>query len=273
MLNNLTLYRRRTLKLIHLLATSWFVLCVAYLLVMALRQAGVNWWVIFSVSGHSGLMVFLLVSLYLFAVFRGVGRAQDIQLEHPLTTTEYYIAFYMLAPFLGGLAGCIGMLGADRLSYYPVGMALGTLATTFLVWVIVDPAAGLAEMLLPASRRHRFERAAAARVLRKERQKRREDLIEQVLARDQADRLNWQRTLKPDAERLVALVAAEGRDLEVRRRQAVDIGAAAWSSGGLGCMQYLYEMTVKMCREKNINRPVAEYIRFWWDGIGSWRIS
>ena len=55
--------RHRTLKSIHLANTAWFILCVGYILVFALRQAGVHWWIIFSVSGHSVLTVFLLISL------------------------------------------------------------------------------------------------------------------------------------------------------------------------------------------------------------------
>lgn len=51
------------LKSIHLAGTAWFILCVGYILVFALRQAGVHWWIIFSVSWHSVLTVFLLISL------------------------------------------------------------------------------------------------------------------------------------------------------------------------------------------------------------------
>ena len=139
----------RTLKSIHLAGTAWFILCVGYILAFALRRAGVNWWVIFSLSGHSVLIVFLLISLYLFAMFRGVTQSQAIEIEHPLTSTDYYTVLYITTPFLGGLAGCLGMIGVSAIKQFLLGVALGTLGATFLVWVIVDPVAGLLEMLLP----------------------------------------------------------------------------------------------------------------------------
>ena len=73
--------KQRLLKVIHLLSTIWFILCTGYLLILALRQAGVHWWVIFSLSGHSAVLVFTLLSLYLFAFFRGTSRSQLIETE------------------------------------------------------------------------------------------------------------------------------------------------------------------------------------------------
>ena len=85
---------RKTLKSIHLASTIWFMACIVYLLVLALHQAGFNWWVIFSLSGHSALLIFLLVSLYLFALFGGAGgKGQRETIEHPLTSTGFYMAF------------------------------------------------------------------------------------------------------------------------------------------------------------------------------------
>ena len=139
---------RRKLRLVHLASTAWFMLCVGYILALTLRQAGLQWWVIFSLAGHSALFIFLLISLYLFAVFRGVGKSQKIEEEHPLTCTNYYMVLYVIAPFLGGLAGCLGMIGVNRIGQFLLGIVLGTLATTFLVWVIVDPVTTLLEMLL-----------------------------------------------------------------------------------------------------------------------------
>jgi hypothetical protein len=119
----------RTLKSVHLAGTIWFILCVGFILVLALRQAGVNWWIIFSLSGPSALIILLLVSLYLFAVFRGAGASQKIELEHPLTSTDYYMMFYVVAPFLGALAGCLGMMGVSRIAQFLLGVALGTLSS------------------------------------------------------------------------------------------------------------------------------------------------
>ncbi|MFB0524123.1 MAG: hypothetical protein ACETVZ_01195 [Phycisphaerae bacterium] len=112
------------------------------------------------------MVIFLLTSLYLFAIFRGVSKAQTIEAEHPLTSTNYDRVFYVTTPFLGGLADCVGMIGEDRVSQFVAGITLGTFGATFLVWVIVDPVTGLLEMLLlPSSRRHRLRRLAQARAL------------------------------------------------------------------------------------------------------------
>ena len=154
---------KKMLKRVHLVATIWFVLCVGYLIAMALHQVGLKWWLVFSLSGHSALVLVMLVSLYLFAMFRGAGGARYVEEEHPLTSSDCYLGFYVSAPLLGGLAAVLGTAGAPETSRLLFSIALGTLGTTFLVWIVIDPAAGMIEMLLPASRRHRAERIAGGR--------------------------------------------------------------------------------------------------------------
>lgn len=264
----------RTLKSIHLASTAWFILCIIYILVLALRQAGVRWWIIFSLSGHSILIVFLLISLYVFAILRGVSSAQAIEPEHPLTGTSYYKGFYVTAPFLGGLAGCVGMIGEDRIVQFAAGIALGTFGTTFLVWVILDPVTGLLEMLLPpVSRKHRTERIAQAKVKREKKQKDRERLLTEVLAKEDSERRRWQQVLRPQAEKLAGLLTAEGADFKQAEREAVDIGLKAWQMGGLNCMQQLRDMAIAISRERDQNKEIVDYIPFWWDGIGNWHAS
>ena len=264
--------RRRILKLIHLAGTAWFILCVGYILAFALRRAGVNWWVIFSLSGHSVLIVFLLISLYLFAIFRGVTRSQAIEIEHPLTSTNYYTVLYITTPFLGGLAGCLGMIGVSAIKQFLLGVALGTLWATFLAWVIVDPVTGLLEMLLPpASRKHRAERLAQAKAEREKRQKDRERLLAEVLAKEESDRGSWQEALKPHAEKLAELLKTNRIDFKQAEREAVDIGANAWQIGGLSCMRQLHDMAMDLCKKKYQDSMIIDYVSTWWDGIGSWR--
>jgi len=262
----------RTLKSIHLASTAWFVLCVGYILVFTLRQAGFQWWIIFSLSGHSTLLVLLLVSLYPFALFRSVGRSQKIEIEHPLTSTNYYTAFYVAVPILGGLAGCVGMIGLSAIKQFLLGIALGTLVTTFLVWVIVDPVTGLLEALLPASsRKHRAKRLAEAKAEREKKQKDRERFLAEVMAKEESDRLRWQKTLKPEAEKLAGLLTTNIVDFREAEREAVDIGVKAWQIGGLVCMRQLRDMAIDICRQNNQNKTIVDYITSWWDGIGSWR--
>jgi hypothetical protein len=289
---------RKTLKSVHLAGTVWFIVCVVYILVLALRQAGIKWWVVFSLSGQGVLVVLLLISLYLFAIYRGISSSQKVQIEHPLTSTSYYAAFYVTTPLLGGLAGCLGMIGISTINQLVLGIALGTLGTTFLVWVIIDPLAGLLEMLvLPASRKHCAERLARAKALRQSRQRNRELLLTEVLAKAESEQGHWREVLKPKAEKLAGLLTTvEAPHLrvgngnhtreyvEVRidfrqsagcltavEREAVGIGVDAWQIGGLACMRELHDMAIAIAGQRNQNESVVDYVGAWWDGIGSWR--
>ena len=263
---------RKTLKSVHLAGTVWFIVCVVYILVLALRQAGINWWVVFSLSGHGVLITLLLISLYLFAIYRGISSSQKVQIEHPLTSTSYYAAFYVTTPLFGGLAGCLGMIGISTISQLVLGIALGTLGTTFLVWVIIDPLAGLLEMLLlPASRRHCAERLSRAKALRQSRQRNRERLLTEVLVKAESEQGHWREVLKPKAEKLAGLLTTNEIDFRRIEREAVSIGVDAWQIGGLSCMRELRDMAIAIARQRNQKKSVVDYIGAWWDGIGSWR--
>lgn len=265
---------QRIVKLIHLAGTAWFILCVAYILVLALRQAGVRWWIIFSLSGHSVLIIFLLISLYLFAILRGVSKAQAIEFEHPLTSTNYYKGFYITAPFLGGLAGCLGMIGEHRFVQFTAGIALGTFLATFLVWVILDPATGFLEMLLlPACRKHRAERLTRAKAEREKKQKNRGRLLAEILAREESNYHHLQQVLRPQAEKLAGLLTNNEADFEQAEHEAVEIGLKAWQMGGLGCMRELHKTAIAISKQKNQDELLIDHIPFWWDGIGTWRAS
>jgi len=265
--------RHNTSKWLHFASTAWFMLAIGYILVLALRQAGFRWWVIFSLSGHSAILVFLLISLYLFAIFRGIDRSQKIEIEHPLTSTSYYAAFYDVSPFIGSIAGCLGMIGVSRVGDLLPSIALGTLATTFLVWIVVDPAIAFGERLLPASRKHRLERLAKVRALRQEQQEERKRLLVEVLSQDERDRSHWQKALKPQAEKLAELLITNRDDFKQAECKAVEIGANAWRIGGLSCMRELRNMAIAICRQRSQSRNTVDYIPVWWDGIGSWRSS
>ena len=266
------MFKRGTLRSIHLAGTAWFMLCFGYVLLQTMRQAGVRWWVLFSLSGHGVLIAFILISLYLFAIFRGVSSSQIHQIEHPLTSTGYYTAFYVTIPFLGGLAGCLGMIGVCTIvQQFLQGIALGTLAATFLVWVIVDPVAGILEVWLsPPAKRHRAQRVAQAKLLREKEHQERERLLADILEKEDRKKREWAELLKPQAEKLADLLRAERIDFEAAERQAADIGASAWRIGGIGCMRLLREMAIEICKGKEGEHAFVDYISVWWDGIGSW---
>jgi len=238
---------------------------------MALHQAGFNWWVIFSLSGHSVLVVSLLVSLYLFAIFQGAGKNQKIATEHPLSSSNYYIAFYVSAPFLGAVAGVLAMVGESKMSHFATGVALGTLAGTFLTWVIVDPAVSVSEMLAPAGRAHRSRRLAVAKAQKLKKQQDNERVLAEIFAEQERQRLHWRDVLGPQAEMLASLLNSEGIDFEQAQRQAVDIGVQAWRTGGRECMRQLRDMAMDLSRRRFRELSVTDYISIWWDGIGSWR--
>ena len=182
------------------------------------------------------------------------------------------MVFYVATPFLGGLTGTVAMIGENRISQFLLGIALGTLGTTFLVWVIVDPIAGLLEMLLlPASRRHRAERLAQAKAQREAKQEAHERLLAEVLAKEQIVQRRLQQVLKPQAEKLAELLTTNKIDFKEAEREAVDIGVNAWQIGGLSCMRQLRDMTMDLCKKKHQDSMITDYVSTWWDGIGSWR--
>jgi hypothetical protein len=154
---------KMALKRIHLAATAWFVACVGYLIAVGLRQAGFNWWLVFSLSGYSTGMLLLLVCLYLFAFFHGIRGTRRTEDEHPLTGTYGYMLLYVSTPLLAGLVTATGTEAVPGTSGYLIRVAMGTLKATFAAWVVIDPLLGILEMDLPASRSHRAERLARAK--------------------------------------------------------------------------------------------------------------
>ncbi len=258
-------------KLVHLAGTLWFVLCLGFIVITALRQAGFDWWIIFSLSGHSAMVILLLVSVYLFALFRGVHKSASCQLEHPLTSTSYYIVFYVGSPLLGGLAGLLGSLGMQHgLMDYVQGASLGTLVTTFLVWVLLDPALAILETTLPEPKEHRRKRLAQQRAMREERQRRREQLLSQIAQKQEEDRQRWQASLEPSSLELARLLTTDEGGYSRAEKQAVDLGVDAWRLGGISCMRRLHEMAIESYTQEHKQSP-ADYITYWWDGIGGWR--
>jgi len=246
-------------------------LCVFYIAVTVLRQAGFKWWVIFSLSGCSAVVVFLLVSLYLFAIFRQIDRSGKEQIEHPLTSSSYYSLLYNLSPFLGAAAGAIGMVGVRTVSEFIAGVSLGTLGTTFLLWIIMDPAIGYIERILPASRKNRQKRTARLQELRQSLQRQKKQMLENVFSDEQLDRQRWENKLMPWATELAEFLTGTDKLFADAEFRAAVIGTAAWQMGGMSCMRQLYAMTEQLCRQKMGESAVGDYLLNWWDGIGSWR--
>jgi hypothetical protein len=265
------MFKHRLIKFVHLAGLLWLALCLLYIMALALRFAGVQWWVIFSLSGYSALLVGLLVSLYLFAAYRGVARSQRIEVEHPLTTSDYYMFFYVAAPLLGGITGCFSGIGETKASEFLLEISLASLGTAFLVWVIIDPIVDCIEVFSPAGLKHRAERLAQARAEKERRQKDRERLLAEVLEREELNLRYQQELLAPLAERLAELLTVEAKDFERAEEEAAQMGLKAWQIGGANCMRQLRDMAITIYRKRCTDPPINDYLSAWWDGIGNWR--
>ncbi len=260
---------QRVLKLVHFNSTVWFVASAGFLLIVALRQAGAGWWLIFSLSGYSAVLIFLLISLYLFAVFRGV--VQTRKREHPLTTSIYYMTFYDISPFLGALAGVISTVGGSNMVQQLATICIGSLATTFFVWIVLDPVIGSVEMALPASRGHHRRRQAHIKAMREKQQVDNERLLAKLQEEEALEQQQLREFLPPVAEKLAELIATCTTDSRHIEKEVVQIGARAWRLGGIICMRQLHEMAVETHRKKSQSRHIIDHVAIWWDGIGSWR--
>lgn len=259
--------RANILRTLHVVSTTWFIVCIGFVLLNAARQAGIRWWLIFSLSGYSAVLLFILLSLYLFTIFRGLSMDPHLAAEHPLTSSQQYNFLYTIAPFLGGITGCLAGIGIDSRIEVFYRAAIGTFVATFAGWVIADPAIAVLEGLLPASRRHKAQRLAREQAIREQLEQERQRLLGQVIEAQNAQRHAWQGQLQLWSNELIGLICSQDpQRFWKARAKAVEIGAKAWQMGGLNCMQQLYNSIASQDQG-----PLAEYLQYWWDGIGAWR--
>jgi hypothetical protein len=262
---------QKTRKIIHVISTALFLMSVGYVVVYALRAQGAKWWLIFSLSAPSLGIAFLLVSTYLFAIYRGAVRNILSEVEHPLTSTWYYLVFYDSTPMLGCLAGLTGMLQAETAGEFFLGVSYSVVGGTFLVWVVVDPALSVVEIMMPKSRRHRQERKDRVRAEKQARQQRNEQLLAELQEQVAREKRQWRTTLGQQARELADLVNQKNKRESGHEQTAVDIGVSAWQQGGQNCMQELYDLTREICQEDYPEPANLDTISLWWDGIGSWK--
>lgn len=267
----LTERQKAILKRMHLGGVMLFSLFAAYAFVFSLRHAGLGWWAVFSLSSYSMLVIVLLIAFYLFALFRSMSKNQMLYTEHPLTSSVYYYFFYSISPILGVMVSFFGWMGQQYMSHYLAVMANGCMWTTFLVWIVVDPLAGLLEMIFPSSRKHRRKRLDEAKIARQKEQAERRELFAQIEEAELSEKIFWEKALSSDVRKLADLLSDSGLNYEKRQAEGVDIGLRAWQLGGLNCMKYLHLLTEKALITKEDKRPEVDYIPAWWDGIGNWR--
>ena len=257
---------------LHMASTVLFLLSVAYVLVYALRLRGTQWWVIFSLSAPSLTIAFFLVCVYLLAIYRGAARRSLPEIEHPLTSSSYYMIMYDVSPIMGFLAGIFAMWGTTRPGEYGLGVSYGVFTGTFLVWIVVDPLLGFVESALPQSRAHRQRRLAEQRRHKKEQQRRRDAILSDVLLRLRKERESWKETFAEQAGKLAELMhAGMAGNAEDCQPQAIDLGVAAWRTGGMECMKTLHTMAHERYRLEFGEEPQVDHLSRWWDGVGDWR--
>lgn len=260
---------QKLLKRIHIFGTAWFLLCAAALLILSLRQAGVNWWLVFSISGYSAVFFAFLLAFYLFALFRGVVRAQCFE-EHPLSTSPAYLFLYDTAPFLGAVAGLLGSYGVSDWAVAARMVTEGTLGMTFVTWVVLDSVVGSIESMLPQSIDHRSRRLAAARAEKQRILRENAAMLESLEQSEQTLRCHWEEAFRETAVELADLYCSDKRELRQVQIRTVEAGAKAWQTGKIPCMRFVHRMILD---EMNSRRKAqyVDYAALWWDGIGSWR--
>ncbi|MBN1124250.1 MAG: hypothetical protein JXA82_04520 [Sedimentisphaerales bacterium] len=259
---------QRSRKLVHLLGTLWFIAGAGFLLIVKMRQAGWSWWLIFSLSGHSAVLVFFLVTIYVFAVYRGVVRTQT-EVEHPLTSTVYYGIFYNLAPLLGSLAGLFSSIGLQTIYQQILTMATGSLVTTFLIWIVIDPVVSIIEGLSPRSRIAQKWRHGRAKLLRKRLRMESERLLNDLFHQELLSRQRRESQLMPWADRITELLDSNLPLDESTEAEVITLGAKAWTLGGMAAMRQLHEMVrMKLASTETV---VVDFPAIWWEGIGDWK--
>ncbi len=173
---------------------------------------------------------------------------------------------------MGILAGLLEMFDPADLPQSLIGIAYGSIGTTFLVWIILDPLVAMIEMMLPASRILRAQRQKEKEQQKLRQKEERERLFRDLEAKEQQQLAQWESSLLPQAARLAQLLRDAHPPLREQETAAVDIGLQAWQTGGLACMKFLHE---KANTAADPSQPpfCKDLLSVWWDGIGDWRHS
>lgn len=256
-------------KRLHILGIVWFLLCIAFLFVFSLYQMGYHWWATFSISTYSAVIVLFLMTVYLFAIYKGVVRNSN-SIEHPLTTSPYYVLLYDLTPFLGSIVGLyVASPGQSALLLFST-VAQGTLFMTFMMWILVDSIADLLESSCPQSVKHRKNRLAVMQEQKRLQALEREKTLERIDLHEKQSHLEWTLLFKPYTIEIAGLLCGSLGNAQAVQRRIVELGALAWRQGGLLAMQFFYAAILQEVREHMTGSSV-DFVALHWDGIGNWR--
>ena len=268
-----SIYFRR----VHFLSTVWFLLCIGAIAAQSLRQAGLEWWQIISISGYSVVTVLFFVSVYLFAVFHGVHRHNEPDIEHPITSQKVYKILYSFTPFLGFLVGLFSQTGLETdlsLSGWAIVGAMGTFVITIANWVILDPMIAILEGYFPAASQSRSARIEASRIERERIIQQREKLLKELSEKEKLECQQQRAELDDPAEKLSDLILSGLSGTKgATHPEVVDLGVLAWQKGGVKCMRLLRDLAWEKCQQKGITTGIVDELDYWWDGIGDWRVK
>ncbi len=264
-------------KRFHFLNTLLFILCIAGIAVQSLRQAGVDWWVIFSISGYSSVTVIFFLCVYLFAIFRSVHSFIEPDIEHPVTCLKIYKVIYCFTPTLGFLTGVCAQIGLEEelaLKAIIINSAMGSFVVTMLFWVLLDPLITIMESYTPASKASRNARIEKAKAEKEKVINQRKQLLEDLAIKEKAERQEQKLLLDNSADELSDLILSGVRgSAGASHPEIINLGVKAWQLGGLKCMRLLRDMAWEKCNQKGLRPGIIDEVDYWWDGIGDWRAS
>jgi hypothetical protein len=218
----------------------------------------------------SAVVVGVLGVLAAVAIYRKMSRTQHIEGEHPLTSSPVYRTLYNMSPLEGALAGSIVSLGNFEVGRAYCFIAAGAVGMSVCMWLIVDPVAGLLEMMTTGSRRLRARRMAKIEGMRSVSQRRSEVLLASLQEEEQRKMIAWKKVLDADADELTRITLAGWID-QSKEERVSEIGAKAFKVGGGECMKYLYSTVEQRCKAHAGEAPGLWFVSIWWDGIGDWR--
>ncbi len=265
----------RILQKLHFISTLWFALSVIFIVALSLYQAGYNWFIIFSLSGYSIGLLYPIIAFYILAVFKGTQRAEEPEIEHPLTNTAIYNIFYSLCPLLGACSGLFSFQVGIGKSEFILNLSVATLIVTFMVWIIIDPLVTVIENNIPGAHEHRQKRQEAERLEQERLARERDELLQEMKVKEENEKTMLTEYLKPYATQLSDLITNNRFRFENDHIviQAGEIGLIAWQRGGMEGMKLLQDLTLTNLPESPPNSYISakDIISIWWDGIGDWK--
>ncbi len=251
----------KVLKYVHFLSMCFFLLSAGYMLSYILMQKTRNSFFV-SLSGLSTLIFGAIVFFYLLAFIKSLTLNNYYKAEHPFTSSIYYMIFYDLSPFIGASGAIIAMSMLKEIDSKMLFISIGTLISSFLVWILLDPLIQVSEMLLPSSLKYKKKRKKHLKAIKKAHKNAQLNVLKEI--KESEKELKSQRVFQEMSLKLFEAL----NDNEPEENEIIDLGLKAWQIGKIQGMQQLFEMTFKNEKDKQIKGKRLSYI---WDGIGSWK--